>query len=123
MLTPVPPPPPPFIQLLFVIGSNTELSIVTLESLTLKDGRKICIPSIIGAQYEIFGHLILEDTRGTITANMVHKHQRDGPAITREILFTWCQGTGKKPVDWDTLIEVLDDIELSTLADDIRNRK
>ena len=36
-----------------------------------------------------------------------------------KVLQEWIAGRGKLPVCWDTLIEVLQDIDLGTLADDI----
>ena len=50
---------------------------------------------------------------------MAYKHLNDAERINKEILERWLVGTGKKPVTWTTLVEVLRDIELSILADDI----
>ena len=36
-----------------------------------------------------------------------------------KVLQEWIAGRGKFPVSWDTLIEVLRDVDLGTLADDI----
>ena len=40
-----------------------------------------------------------------------------------EILREWLAGRGKQPITWKTLIEVLDDIELCTLAREIATVK
>ena len=50
---------------------------------------------------------------------MAHKHLNDAEEINMEILQKWLSGRGKQPVTWVTLVEVLHDIELSTLASDI----
>ena len=50
---------------------------------------------------------------------MAHKHLNDAERINIEILKQWLTGRGKQPVTWATLIEVLHDIKLSTLANDI----
>ena len=39
--------------------------------------------------------------------------------IATKVLLEWIAGRGKLPVSWDTLTEVLRDIDLGTLADDI----
>ena len=50
---------------------------------------------------------------------MASKHQNVAKQINMEILQEWLEGSGKKPVSWATLVNVLRDIELSTLADEI----
>ena len=50
---------------------------------------------------------------------MEHKHHYNAEQINIEILQEWLTGRGKQPVTWATLVEVLRDIELYTLAGDI----
>ena len=50
---------------------------------------------------------------------MTHKHLNDAERINTEILQDWLAGKGKQPVTWATLVGVLRDIELSTLAGQI----
>ena len=50
---------------------------------------------------------------------IAHKNLNNAEQINTEILQEWLTGRGKKPVTWTTLVEVLRDIELSTLAGDI----
>ena len=50
---------------------------------------------------------------------MARKHLNDAVEINMEIIQEWLTGRGKQPVTWATLVEVLHDIELSTLADEI----
>ena len=50
---------------------------------------------------------------------MARKHHYDAEQINIEILQEWLTEKGKQPVNWATLVEVLHDIELSTLADEI----
>ena len=50
---------------------------------------------------------------------MAHKHLNDAEEINTEILQEWLTGRGKQPVTWATLVEVLREIELTTLASDI----
>ena len=44
---------------------------------------------------------------------------REIERINTEILREWVTGRGKKPVTWETLTEVLRDIELCALASEI----
>jgi len=47
----------------------------------------------------------------------------DSEQTSMEILEEWIAGRGKHPVTWNTLIEVIYDIELSTLAREIEATK
>ena len=81
--------------------------------------RTINIPQEISTKYQDFGILLLEDSTGARVQNTIHKHREDPEAINMDILQQWIDGRGKKPVTWETLIEVLFDIDLTTLAEDI----
>ena len=54
---------------------------------------------------------------------MAKKHHHDAEQINTEIFHEWLTGRGKQPVTWATLVEVLHDIELSSLARDIEAAK
>ena len=54
---------------------------------------------------------------------MARKHHYDAEEINTEVLQEWLTGKGKQPVNWATLVEVLHDIELSTLAVEIETIK
>ena len=81
--------------------------------------RTINIPREIGINYRQFGIFLLNDPKGTRTCNIEHKHREHAENINTEILQEWATGRGKKPVSWDTLTEVLHDIELGALASEI----
>ena len=51
---------------------------------------------------------------------MAHKHSNDAERINIEVLTQWLTERGKQPVTWATLVEVLRDIEHSTLAGEIK---
>ena len=74
----------------------------------------------IGTKYVQFGTFLLDDRNGSRVKVMAHKHHYDAEQINTEILQAWLTGTGRKPVTWATLVEILHDIELSTLAGDIK---
>ena len=44
---------------------------------------------------------------------------KDAEQINMEVLQQWLAGRGKHPITWKTLTQVLQDIELSTLAGEI----
>ena len=50
---------------------------------------------------------------------MAHKNLNDPERINTEILQEWLTGSGKQPVNWTTLVEILHDIKLPTLAGEI----
>ena len=85
--------------------------------------RTINIPQDIGLNYYYFGLYLLDDHNGTRVKNIEHKQNRDAERINTEILQEWVSGRGKKPVAWETLIEVLHDIELGALASEIEEVK
>ena len=81
--------------------------------------RSVNIASEIGAKYTTFGILLLDDQTGARITTIARKHANDGEQINLEILLEWLQGRGTKPVTWETLVEILKDMELSELAKDI----
>ena len=81
--------------------------------------RRINISQEIGTKYITFGTLLLEERTGERVSALAHKHMSDSEQTSLEILREWFAGRGKQPVTWKTLIEVLDDIELCTLAREI----
>ena len=93
---------------------------------TLKDlicfpmgGSKVNLADRIGVKYYEFGVLLLEDDGGDQVAAIEKELGRNASDIVRRVFRLWLQGKGKQPVSWDTLIAVLQDIELNTLAKDI----
>ena len=80
---------------------------------------KVNIPQEVGVKYQTFAAQLLEDPTGAKVNSMEHKHGRDSLRINTEVLQEWLRGQGRRPVSWGTLIEVLRDIELGTLAGDL----
>ena len=77
------------------------------------------IPVEIATKYVQFGTFLLDDRNGSRVKIMARKHHYDAEQINTEILQEWLTGRGKQPVTWTTLVKVLRDIELSTLAGEI----
>ena len=73
----------------------------------------------ISIKYVQFGALLLDDRNGSRVKNLEYEHHYNIEQINTAILQEWVNGRGKQPVTWATLVKVLRDIELSTLADSI----
>ena len=71
-------------------------------------------------KYLQFGIMLLEDDTGDRTKQIIAKHKDNWEAINIEIVSTWLQGNGRLPCTWDTLVSVLEEIELKGLAYKIR---
>ena len=99
------------------IGKSCRLGMKNLISFQAKY-RKIEIFKEIGCKYYRFGINLLNDDRGTFITSIEHKFRSDPDEINLRILQEWVSGRGK-PLTWDSLIEVLRDIELDRLADEI----
>lgn len=107
------------LHILFTSSPDTNPNLQELLKFTRTDGRVISIPVEIGVKYFEFGIFLLDDRSGSRVKSMASKHQNVAKQINIEILQEWLEGSGKKPVSWATLVEVLRDIGLSTLADEI----
>ena len=107
------------LQVLFTCSPDTKPSLPELLKFTFTDGRYVNIPVEIGNKYSQFGIFLLNDDTGSRIMSMASKHHYNAEQINTEILHEWLIGSGKKPVSWATLVNVLRDISLSTLADEI----
>ena len=77
----------------------------------------------IGTSYEDFGILLLEDKNGDRTDAIVRELHERAEDINKRIFRLWLKGEGLQPVSWATLVGVLQDIGLNTLARDIEHAK
>ena len=85
--------------------------------------RTINISQEIGTNYNQFGLHLLDDPNGTRVRNLELEYRQNAERINTEILREWVTGREKKPVTWETLTEVLCDIELGALASEIEEVK
>ena len=99
--------PPTLVELVWFRGQN----------------RRINIAQEISVNYRLFGILLLEDDNGTKTQAITERCRGNLENITMDILQEWVRGKGKQPVIWDTLVDVLRDINLATLAHEIATVK
>ena len=71
------------------------------------------------SNYWDFGVLLLEDDTGDRVTAIEKEQGKSTVDINRQILRLWVQGKGRQPVTWNTLVTVLQDIGLVTLAKEI----
>ena len=67
---------------------------------------------------ELAMHL-LNDDNCDIVSGLEEKCHHDPVKIITAVYKKWIDGTGRTPVTWQTLVDVLKEIELHSLADEI----
>jgi len=77
----------------------------------------------ISTHYQEFGASLLSDHAGTRVRNIAHKCMNDPQNINLEILQEWLEGRGRRPVTKETLVDVLREIELYTVADRVEQEQ
>ena len=93
------------------------------DPLNLMELLKLSIPQKIGTKYMMFGILLLEDEMAARVNTISKKCQHDAEQINLEILRQWLEGSGKTPIAWGTLADVLCMTGLGTLGEEIRATK
>ena len=73
----------------------------------------------IGNKYRTFGALLLDDKDGARITSIETQMNKNADNINFSIFHEWLRGSGKTPVSWSTLIQVLKDSQLNVLANDI----
>lgn len=86
-------------------------------------GLKVSLLQEVGTKYKSFGTLLLEDASGSKMAAIEHDLGRNVEDINYKVFHEWLCGSGKKPVSWDTLVAVLQDVDLMSLAESVREVK
>ena len=62
---------------------------------------------------------LLNDDNCDIVAILKEKYHDDPEEIVKAVYKKWIDGTGRTPVSWQTLVGVMRDIELNSLAEEI----
>ena len=97
---------------------GVDLSMQTLRNLKLKDsGKNIDLANEIGTDYKKFGPILLDNHKKV--ANIAANNRGQVEDIVDDILSEWLKGGGRTPVNWETLIAVLRESGLITLADNV----
>ena len=105
--------------------THTEPEKPTLKLLTglpsLVDGVKKNLDIIqrTSTSYTKLGMYLLDDDNCDIVDSYKEKYKNDPVEIVSAVYKKWISGTGRKPVTWQTLVDVLREIELNSLAGDI----
>ncbi len=81
--------------------------------------RTINVPQEISTTYDTFGIALLEDRTGARIKAIALQYMNDATKVNMEVLQQWIGGTGRRPVTWATLVEVLRDTGLNALAQDL----
>ena len=83
------------------------------------ENRFIDIAAEIGADYKLFGTLLLQDVSGSIIKTIEIAEDGNPVRITVEIMRQWLQAKGRLPVNWPTLVRYLRDVKLFIVAENI----
>lgn len=103
-------------------AENKEPTLLEFTKFPAANGN-INLAEQIGTDYKYFGIVILEDKMGDLTDAAEKRHHLIAKDINTDIFTQWLRGRGRKPVSWDTLVKVLQEIGLQTLAEDVRKIK
>ena len=105
-----------------LLNADSEPTLPQFISFPLSSG-KVNLAEEIGTDYKNFGTLLLEDENGMKVDDIEKKQDRDSERINNHIVQQWLRGGGRKPVTWDTLVAVLKETKLLTLAKKIKGAK
>ena len=97
-------------------SADDEPTILELLNFDTNRGDSIDIIDEVGAKYQKFGILLLEDKTCAHVQGLIKKHSGDCESINLEIVQEWLQGRGAKPVSWRTLTKMLKAVKLTVLA-------
>ena len=90
-----------------------------LTNLPIDGMKNLKIIKKTSTRYNELAMYLLNDDNCDIVSSLEEKCLHDSDKITRAVFKKWIDGTGRKPVTWQTLVGVLKDIELNSLADEI----
>ena len=105
----------------YFVKTDTRPTLLELVKFPTRNGT-INIPKEIGEHYEIFGIVLLNDEHGERVEAIIEEKAR---ANCKEINFTlailkkWLHEEGVQPVSYRTLVQVLKDSDLNSLAEQI----
>ena len=82
--------------------------------------QKLHVFEEIAADSDAFGTSLLEDGMGNKMEGIRYSAKKPSvEEINREVFHQWLKGKGRQPINWNTLIEVLKELKLHTLAERI----
>ena len=98
------------------------ISFFSVEPPSLPKLVRLKVPQQVGANYSMFGIILLNDKTGSRVRSFKKECQGDAEDVMLRILQEWIEGKGL-PVTWESLIQTLRDVELTVLADHIQGLK
>ena len=106
------------LRVFFILTANRPTMQLLLDFPGMK--RRINIAKDISTHYREVGTFLLEEETNATVNSLSHSCNRDCEEINSRLLNRWLEGKGKKPITWETLVEVLRKAELQVLADEIK---
>ena len=110
---PTPPEPPR------PVAMSDKPTLPLLQHFKTPSGGFINIIQRIGESSHTLGIFLLNDMYGDITVNIEHQYRHEQWRITEEIFRKWLEGTGRRPKSWATLVTVLREMQITSLAHEI----
>ena len=105
----------------YITHAGEKPTIQQLQAFPGPDKKKIRVHEQIGTKYTDLAVFLLGDDTRVKVETFAMKHSQDPDRINLEILSNWLQGLGKQPVTWRTLVQVLRDLDLKSVANDIES--
>ena len=101
--------------------STTAPRLAQLKVMRTKDGQKVEIIKSVAHRWKDVGTLLDFDPTGN-QLNLIEADKvKEGPVSCCQFMFQyWLEGNGVKPVTWDKLIEILEDSNFVTLAEQVK---
>ena len=90
------------------------------ERPSLPELLRLKVPQQVGANYSTFGIFLLDDQTGSRVQSLKQACLGNPADVMLRILQEWLEGKGL-PVTWESLVETLQNIDLSVLADQIHD--
>ena len=91
----------------------------TLQQLMLlrsPSGKRVKIIQAIAAGWRHLGISLYFDETGRTLDRIAHEHPFDPEACCTAMLREWLEGRGRQPATWATLIDLLKDADMTSLA-------
>ena len=96
-------------------------ALAELMKMQIAEGQKVEIIKSVAPQWKQLGALLDFDPEGQTLDLIEAQHKLDGPVICcQETMKCWLRGKGKTAT-WAVLIELLDDIDQSELAKQVKS--
>lgn len=99
---------------------NRKPKMAEFRHLPLPNGKTVNIVNSMATSYQEFGHHLLNDDSGIEVDNIYANNGRNVQTTTAAILSQWLKGSGKRPVTWKILIQVIETMRQHELARQIR---